>query len=221
MSTWRHSRDEWDQAFPVFRALLLPCIILNANQRTKTGGGLGTRLLFCTFLKLALLQVYEHDHSSWSHRISEHPKDSHRRWRGLWKSMSLRSSHLNWGKQGYHPSDTSRTTTPVILQTLLMVKHLPLFNPSAYLCCWEPKWTNPQALSSPPLPKGILLKCVSGAIENFSRMFVGYTFFLIKPNHTPTINTVERFRLLQAYLGRLSCIPFVCVSRNDYNSNRV
>jgi len=29
---------------PIFRALPLPCIILNANQRTKNGGGLGTRL---------------------------------------------------------------------------------------------------------------------------------------------------------------------------------
>ena len=43
-STWRHTRDEWDQAFPVFRALPLPCIIPNANRRTKNGGGLGTRL---------------------------------------------------------------------------------------------------------------------------------------------------------------------------------
>ena len=31
-----HSRDGWDQAFPVFCALPLPCIILNANRRTKT-----------------------------------------------------------------------------------------------------------------------------------------------------------------------------------------
>ena len=28
----------------VFRALPLPCIILNANRRTKNGGGMGTRL---------------------------------------------------------------------------------------------------------------------------------------------------------------------------------
>ena len=34
-STWRHSRDQWAQAFPIFRALPLPCIILNANRRTK------------------------------------------------------------------------------------------------------------------------------------------------------------------------------------------
>ena len=36
-----------DQVFPVFRALPLPCIILNTNQRTRTknGGGLGARLL--------------------------------------------------------------------------------------------------------------------------------------------------------------------------------
>ena len=27
-----------------FTALLLPCIILNTNQRTKNGGGLGARL---------------------------------------------------------------------------------------------------------------------------------------------------------------------------------
>ena len=39
-----HSHDGWDQAFLVFRALPLPCIILNANRRTKNGGGLGTRL---------------------------------------------------------------------------------------------------------------------------------------------------------------------------------
>ena len=43
-STRRHSRDRFSQAFPVFRALLLPCIILNANRRTKNGGGLGTKL---------------------------------------------------------------------------------------------------------------------------------------------------------------------------------
>ena len=36
-STWRHSHDKCSQAFPVFAALLLPCIILNANQKTKTG----------------------------------------------------------------------------------------------------------------------------------------------------------------------------------------
>ena len=45
-STWRHTRDGWDQAFPVFRALPLPCIILNANRRTKIGWGLGTGLLY-------------------------------------------------------------------------------------------------------------------------------------------------------------------------------
>ena len=32
-------------AFPIFRALPLPCIILNANRRTKNGGGLGMRLV--------------------------------------------------------------------------------------------------------------------------------------------------------------------------------
>ena len=32
--------------FPIFHALLPPCIILNANQRTKKNGvGLGTRLV--------------------------------------------------------------------------------------------------------------------------------------------------------------------------------
>ena len=34
-STWHHTSDGWDQAFPVFRSLPLPCIILNANRRTK------------------------------------------------------------------------------------------------------------------------------------------------------------------------------------------
>ena len=43
-STRRHSRDRFSQAFPVFRTLPLPCIILNENRRTKNGGGLGTRL---------------------------------------------------------------------------------------------------------------------------------------------------------------------------------
>ena len=33
----RHSRDKCSQAFPVFRALLPSCIILNANRRTKNG----------------------------------------------------------------------------------------------------------------------------------------------------------------------------------------
>ena len=36
-STRRHSRDRFSQAFPVFRVLPLPCIILNENRRTKTG----------------------------------------------------------------------------------------------------------------------------------------------------------------------------------------
>ena len=44
MSTRRHSRDRCSQVFPVFHAHPLPCIILNANQRTKNGRGLGTRL---------------------------------------------------------------------------------------------------------------------------------------------------------------------------------
>ena len=44
--TSTHSRDEWSQAFPVFRALPLSCIILNANLRTKNNGvGMGTRLI--------------------------------------------------------------------------------------------------------------------------------------------------------------------------------
>ena len=43
-STRRHSRDKCSQAFPVFRALPPPYIILNANRRTKNGVGLGTRL---------------------------------------------------------------------------------------------------------------------------------------------------------------------------------
>ena len=48
-STRRHSRDRFSQAFPVFRALPLPCIILNENRRTKNGGGLGTRLVNCVY----------------------------------------------------------------------------------------------------------------------------------------------------------------------------
>ena len=43
-STRHHSRDRCSQAFPVFLALPLPCIILNKNLRTKNGGGLGMRL---------------------------------------------------------------------------------------------------------------------------------------------------------------------------------
>ena len=45
-STRRHSRDRCSQAFPVFCTFPLPCIILNANRRTKNGGGLGTRLMY-------------------------------------------------------------------------------------------------------------------------------------------------------------------------------
>ena len=45
-STRHYSRDRCSQAFPVFRALLPPCIILNANRRTKNGVGLGMRLCF-------------------------------------------------------------------------------------------------------------------------------------------------------------------------------
>ena len=37
-STKRHSRDRCSQAFPVFRALPLLCIILNANRRTRKRG---------------------------------------------------------------------------------------------------------------------------------------------------------------------------------------
>ena len=45
------TRDEWPQAFPVFRALPLPCIMKNANRRTKTGR-LETRLVKTSFSKL-------------------------------------------------------------------------------------------------------------------------------------------------------------------------
>ena len=54
-STRRHSRDRFSQAFPVFRALPLPCIILHENRRTKNGGGLGTRLYqLCMFSYIVL-----------------------------------------------------------------------------------------------------------------------------------------------------------------------
>ena len=56
-STRRHSRDRFSQAFPVFRALPLSCIILNENRRTKNGGGLGTRLplrVVCMYVSHAL-----------------------------------------------------------------------------------------------------------------------------------------------------------------------
>ena len=56
-STWCHSRDRCSQAFSIFHVLLL-CIILNANQRTKTRGGLGTRLLNECFLCSFLLNMY-------------------------------------------------------------------------------------------------------------------------------------------------------------------
>ena len=36
-STWRHSRARCSQAFPIVRAHPLPCIILNTNQKKKTG----------------------------------------------------------------------------------------------------------------------------------------------------------------------------------------
>ena len=38
-STWRHARDKWNQAFPVFRALPLPCITCMHWTQTeqKTG----------------------------------------------------------------------------------------------------------------------------------------------------------------------------------------
>ena len=56
-STWCHSRDRCFQAFSIFHVLLL-CIILNANQKTKTGGGLRTRLLNECFLCSFLLNMY-------------------------------------------------------------------------------------------------------------------------------------------------------------------
>ena len=40
------------KAFPVFRTLPLPCIILNKNQRTKNGGGLGMKLVIAAVLSL-------------------------------------------------------------------------------------------------------------------------------------------------------------------------
>ena len=62
VSTRRHSRDRCFQAFPVFRALPPPCIILNANRRTNNGLGLGTRLAIrCAFVNLGqslILYVY-------------------------------------------------------------------------------------------------------------------------------------------------------------------
>ena len=51
-STRRHSHDKCSQALPVFHALLLPCIILNANRRTKNGGGLGTTTCTCLIRRM-------------------------------------------------------------------------------------------------------------------------------------------------------------------------
>ena len=45
-STRRHSCDKCSQVFPVFHALSLLCIILNANQRAKYGGALVMKLFF-------------------------------------------------------------------------------------------------------------------------------------------------------------------------------
>ena len=47
-STRRHSRDRCSQAFPVFRALPLPCIMLNAKRRTKKWGRPGNEAIIYT-----------------------------------------------------------------------------------------------------------------------------------------------------------------------------
>ena len=49
-STRHHSRDRCSQALPVFCALPLLCVILNANQRTKNGGSLLLPSLVCECL---------------------------------------------------------------------------------------------------------------------------------------------------------------------------
>ena len=52
------------------RALPLPCIILNANQRTKNGGGLGTRLLSsCNNLSTHSRSLFLYPSSSRSHLL--------------------------------------------------------------------------------------------------------------------------------------------------------
>ena len=56
-STRRHLRDRCSQAFPVFHAFSLLCIILNENQRTKNRGGLGTRLSSTPFGRNMQLQL--------------------------------------------------------------------------------------------------------------------------------------------------------------------
>ena len=57
MSTRRHLHDRCSQAFPVFHAFPLPCIILNENRRTKNGGGLRTRLSSTPFGRNMQLQL--------------------------------------------------------------------------------------------------------------------------------------------------------------------
>ena len=56
-STWRHSRDKCSQAFPVFRALPPPCIILNANRRTKKWGRPGNEATLCTLLGVFIILI--------------------------------------------------------------------------------------------------------------------------------------------------------------------
>ena len=86
-STRRHSRDRCSQAFPAFRALPLPCIILNANRRTNNRGGLGTRLelahIVGTRLVTYKLQTFTHKGCSFYVllRICECSC-------GLWKTVS-------------------------------------------------------------------------------------------------------------------------------------
>ena len=61
-STRRHSRDRFSQAFPVFRALPLPCIILNENRRTKNGGRPGNEATSFLHTSISIcLSVQERD----------------------------------------------------------------------------------------------------------------------------------------------------------------
>ena len=83
-STRRHSRDRCSQAFPVFRALPLPCIILNANRRTKNGGGLGTRLV--ATVQISFCRTF--NETMWS------LTDGRRRWKTKLSSAGLVYFHF-------------------------------------------------------------------------------------------------------------------------------
>ena len=119
-SIWHHLCDRCSQAFSVFCTLPLPCIILNANRRTKNGGGLGTRLSTYT-------QGPGQAREWWNSTVSTDP------WHSLLLHVHVMSSQDN--------KRTNTTVTISVIKFLSIDKLLMKSRSFAFVprACWRRK----------------------------------------------------------------------------------